>query len=204
MIDLWVLVADSNIKAAVEGLLSRPEALGIRRPTVRFTVHPQRDPGCFNDAAGPLRVCVPQARHGLVVLDREFDGSSGRSAAELEGLIEGDLAKVAPADWGRAVVIDPELEIWVFADSPHVAEVLGFGMQPEHLRNSLAAAGLWSVGDAKPLDPKKAVEWALRSKDIPRSSSVYRELAKVVGLGRCQDRAFLRLRSLLREWLPLS
>ncbi len=56
------------------------------------------------------------------------------------------------------------------------------------------------MGLPKPADPKAAVErvmWLVRK---PRSSAVYRQLAARVGLDRCSDSAFAKLRRLLREW----
>jgi hypothetical protein len=44
--DLVLLVADKNIEHGLRGLLSRPQALGIRSVTSKTYVHPQRDPGC--------------------------------------------------------------------------------------------------------------------------------------------------------------
>jgi hypothetical protein len=64
--------------------------------------------------------------------------------------------------------------------------------------------GFLSAGATKPVKPKEAVEVLLRTARKPRSSSIYLELARVVGTDHCTDPAFLKLRSCLREWFPAS
>ncbi len=44
------------------------------------------------------------------------------------------------------------------------------------------------------------MERILRLNHRPRSSSIYRELARKVSLQRCQDAAFLKLKAVLAEW----
>ena len=55
----------------------------------------------------------------------------------------------------------------------------------------------------KPDRPKEAMEKILRMKSKPRSSSIYFELAKKVGLKHCQDSAFLKLKETLSTWFAL-
>ena len=49
MIDLVCLLADKSIEAAMDAVLRRPEALGIRAIEFETVVHPRRDP---NGVAG--------------------------------------------------------------------------------------------------------------------------------------------------------
>ena len=133
MIDLVCLVADKNLEAAIDGILRRPKAIGIREVQGELVVHPQRDPGCFHD-------------------------------------------------------------------SPHVERTLGWADENTTLRAALAAHDLWPDKHAKPPDPKAAVEWTLRKARKPRSSSIYRDLAGRVSFTGCQDRSFLRLKSLVTNW----
>lgn len=202
MIDLVCLVADKSLEAAVDALLGRPEALGIRPITHETLVHPQRDPGCFHDGAALLRGFRHRSSHALIVLDRSWDGAPPGDARELEAQLEASLAELDPVDWLAVVVVDPELEVWVFSDSPHVPEVLGWAESPAELRRALERQGLWSRERAKPEDPKRAVEWVLRQSRIPRSSSLFRALASRVGVRGCQDPSFTRLRGLLQGWFP--
>jgi hypothetical protein len=87
----------------------------------------------------------------------------------------------------EVVVIDPELEIWVWSASPHVEDVLGWRGSTPPLRSWLRNQGLWGDDRPKPQDPKRAMEGALYEKRIPRSSSLYRQLAEKVGLTTCRD-----------------
>ena len=69
MIDLFCLVADKNMEAAVSGLLDRPESLGIRRIERQVVIHDRRDPGCFHDAPDYSR------RSGLLTTHRTTCGA---------------------------------------------------------------------------------------------------------------------------------
>jgi hypothetical protein len=202
--DLVCLVADRSIEAAIEAVLRRHDALGIRPLEFETLVHPERDPGCFHEPAKLLGGCTDRARHALVVLDRAWAGAPATDAAELERLLEQELTRIGPAEWARAVVIEPELEAWVFSDSPHVATTLGWTHSADALRGALEAEGLWERGRAKPADPKRAMDWALRRARLPRSSSLFRTLGSRVSLRRCKDRSFLRLAELLRGWFGVN
>ena len=205
MMDLVCLVADSNMKAAISGLLERPQALGIRPITKETPVHQERDPGCCHDPMKVLRPYRNDAEHALIVLDYEWTGVPASSGAELESWIEDELRRDGILDWAAPVVIEPELETWVFSDSPHVDNVLGWENRKPDLRKALEQQGLWHPGDPKPADPKKALEWALRTtRKLPVSSAYFRELALKVGTRRCHDRAFLRFKQLLQTWFPLD
>ena len=129
-------------------------------------------------------------------------GVPADTADEVERMLEARLKRDGLGDWARAVVIEPELEAWVFAGSPHVAAVLGWESRSPDLQEALADQSLWPAGAAKPDDPKKAMEWVLARARIPRSSSIYRELAQKVSTQSCTDRAFRRLRGLLQDWFP--
>lgn len=199
MKDLVCLAADKNIEAALRGLLSRPDALGLRALEFEILVHPNRDPGCYHDAAGILRSQRDGYSHGLVVLDQAWEGAPTRDALALEQDIRNRLAG---AGWADVVVIDPEIEVWVWSDSPHVDDLLGWRGRDPDLRAWLRQRGFWVAGDAKPADPKGAVEAALNQVRTPRSSSIYGALARKVSVQRCTDASFARFRSLLECWFP--
>lgn len=199
MTELVCLVADRSIEAAVDAVLRRPEALGTRPFTWEIVVHPERDPGCFHHPEELLGGFTERAQQALVVFDRDWDGAPAGDGGALEASLEPKLEALR-ADWAKAVVIDPELEVWVFAESPHVARVLGWTTSTPELRRALESEGLWDPGLAKPGDPKRAMDWALRKARQPRSSSLFRELGATVSLQRCQDRSFRRLVAILRQW----
>ncbi len=199
--DLILLVADKNIEYAVKGLVSRPEALGIRAINAFVVPHPERDPGCFLRAPEFLRPFRQRYRHALVLLDREGSGRDEIPRSELEADLEGRLS----ADWGNraaAVVLDPELEVWIWSDSPHVDTVLGWQGRSPNLQSWLVDSGFSEASADKPTRPKEAMEKALRLVAKPRSSALYRQLAERVSFQRCSDPAFDKLKQTLQSWFP--
>lgn len=200
MIDLVCLVADKNMEAAITAILNRSGSFRVRSFVFEVVVHPHRDPGCFFQSFEILAGYRGSARNALVVLDLKWPGSPAASGEALSEMLEASLQQKNLFPWARVLVIAPELEAWVFSDSPHVGEALGW--DSPQLRSALAEARLWPEGLAKPPDPKTAVEWALKSKRKPRSSAIYRDLASRVSLQRCEDSSFLRLRQILREMFP--
>jgi len=198
--DLVILVADKNMEAAIRGMLSRPQALRIRPITFDVFVHPHRDPGCLLRGANFLRAQASAYLHTLVILDRSGCGRERLSAEEIEERIARELRQTEWRERGAVIALDPELEVWVWSDSPHVDDTLGWSGRLPSLREWLAQTGLLRQGQAKPHDPKEALELALREVKRPRSSSYYKRLAETVSFDRCTDRAFVRLRAVLSRW----
>lgn len=201
MKDLVCLAADNNIEAVLGGLLARPQALGLRAIEADLPVHPHRDPGCFHTAHEFLRQFRGSYRHALVVFDAVWAGAPSRDALVLEEEVR---RRLGDDGWADVVVVDPEIEAWVWSDSPHVEECLGWRDRKPDLRTWLCEQALWTAGQPKPADPKTAVERALQAAKVPRSSAIYRKLARSVSVERCTDGSFARLRKCLLEWFPRS
>ena len=70
------------------------------------------------------------------------------------------------------------------------------------LREWLATQGHFISGALKPGRPKEAMRQAMRVVRKAPSAAVYNEIARTVGIKRCQDAKFHRLVSLLRTWFP--
>jgi hypothetical protein len=188
------------MEGALRGLLSRPQSLGLREISWDLYVHPERDPGCFLRSHHFLRPFVHKYSHALVLFDRDGCGQESLDRGALEQQVESRLFE---AGWGTrasAVAIDPELEIWVWNDSPHVATALGWEASESSLREWLREKGWLPEGRIKPTQPKSAVEEALRISRRPRSSSLYLQLAQRVSFDRCEDSSFLKLRQVLSRW----
>ena len=202
MTDLVVLVADKNMVSAMAAILSNHDRLRIRSIDSQGPYpHPKRDPGVYQTAHEFLRPFQRQASNALVVFDRDGCGSQ-ESRDHLEADVEARLSQNGWAERSCAIAIDPELENWVWSESPHVATALGW--EHTELRAWLAESGYQPEGATKPLNPKDAVEQALRWKKIPRSSTVYRQIAEHVSFERCTDAAFLKLCTVLRGWFPVA
>ena len=202
--DLIVLTADPHMQRTVETLLgNRQRALGI--PGISFDVqrHPHRDSGCRNASEGILRPLRNEYRKAMTVFD--FDGSGARNAtaSELETELE---RQYELAGWEKGqvafIVIEPELEAWLFGTSySHLQRAVNWS-QSEPINEWLAAMGYMVAGNAKPSDPKGAIEAILKLEKMPLSSDLFAELARRVSLNRCQDRAFQKFRNILRRWFP--
>jgi len=200
MNDLLCLVADKNMEAVMAELLKRHVALGTRRIAANVLVHPRRDPGVFREGVEFVRPFQKDYRHALLLLDAAWEGAPDNIQEHLDCA----LHNAGLRDWAAAVVIVPELEIWVWSNSPHVEQALGWSGQETTLRAWLEQKGLWATEDPKPKDPKTAVERALQQVRKPRSSAIYRALARNVTVARCEDSAFQRLRETLQTWFGSS
>lgn len=197
--DLVLLVADRSMAQAMIGLLQRTHALGIRRIDYELQVHQQHDPGCRVDAAAFLRPFTSRFEHAIVVFDRDGCGSVA-PRQEIEEEVESELRRNGWGCRARVVVVDPELEGWVWAPSSRLATELGWGSRFALLREWLSENGHWPTEAAKPPDPKRAMEAAMRARGRPKSASTFRRLAEVLSFMECTDEAFGKLRALLVEW----
>jgi len=200
--DLIVLVADSEMESALTGILSRTESLGIKKLRNRILRHPHRDPGCWKDGPGFLRTFLRQAEYALILFDREGCGEKNLTRIELEKDVEKRLGQNGWENRSAAIVIDPELEAWVWSDSPVVDKVLGWPCKHLELRVWLGEKGFLPQGGSKPRRPKEALETVLQKTRKARSSSIYESLARQVSLERCVDQSFLKLKNTLKNWFP--
>ncbi|MFA7059937.1 MAG: hypothetical protein WC156_03875 [Pedobacter sp.] len=200
--DMVVLVADKNMEFAVKGIFGRFQSMKMREVNPVFHVHPEHDPGCLLRGHMFLNLFVHQFAHALILLDREGCGQEIRPREALEAEIETRLSQSGWGNRAASIVIDPELEIWVWSDSPHVDSVLGWEGKNLALRHWLQQSGFLAAGQVKPERPKEALELALRTARKPRSSSLYLQLAQKVNLERCIDQSFIKLKTILQEWFP--
>lgn len=204
-LDLIILVPGKDEKETIDGLLSkRNESLGISKIKFEILVHPRRDPGCYNEAQDILQPYINRAEYALVIFDHEGSGQEQRSAGDLASDLKHRLSR---SGWGNRVqvlVIEPELEIWVWSNSPQVDVSLGWSEHSTNLRKWLSNKGFWPDESPKPPRPKECLLMALREVRIRRSAAIYRQLAESVSLKRCQDPEFKRLRHILRSWFPIG
>lgn len=200
MIDLVVLVADVQQEKTIQTLLSeRYRSLGIRQISYDIYVHQTRDPGVYRGSGAFLGTFARQYDRAMVLLDVEWQGSPGDAQA-IENTVQADLDSHGWRNCSVVIALDPELEAWVWSHSPHVPQELGLSWST--IREMGESSGYWPAGEAKPSRPKDLLESILRSTRKRRSSALFIRLALRVGLGACQDRAFVRMRAALREWFP--
>ncbi|MFP4172383.1 MAG: methylation-associated defense system protein MAD4 [Candidatus Hydrogenedentota bacterium] len=207
--DLFVAVADLDAENVIKTLLSQRQlSLGIE---LDFNANPPprgdllrysgRDSGCYGKAADILRGAQDTHRHAMLLLDRHGSGAESKPREDIEVELEKRLRQNGWADDNVCVIVfDPELEAWVWADSPHVSDVLGWTNERDQLRRHLGDKGLWPHKTPKPPNPKEAMEEALRTKKAGPPAPLFRKLASRVSLERCHDPAFIKFKTGLRRW----
>jgi len=95
--------------------------------------------------------------------------------------------------------LEPELENWVWTGSPLIKEAINWKYK-EEIVDWLATQKYTFNEIGKPDRPKEAFEAVLRHARTPRSSSIYRKISSQISYKRCEDRAFLKLISMLQQW----
>jgi hypothetical protein len=201
MQDLVLLVADKNAQFALNGALCRPESLGIRKIEFTFLVHPGRDGGARKSGPEMLRLETRRFQHAVLLFDLEGSGAESSDARLLEQQLDSQLA----AAWrgrAKAVVIEPEVDIWLWGSDNAMQQVLRW-TDPTPLRSWLVQKGFDFTVEGKPKRPKEAFEEVVRKCRLPRSSSLYSEITGKLSLQRCNDPAYRRLSAKLREWFPV-
>lgn len=210
--DLFLVVADLDAENVFKTLLGqRQEALGISLdfiaeapPNGDLLRYSGRDCGCYGDAVELLRPPQKTHRHAVICFDHHGSGAEGESCQEIEDEIEKGLRESGWAQGSAsAVVIQPELEAWAWADSSEVANAMGWNGDMHSLRNYLCKGGFWDIGEMKPSDPKKAMQQAVKEKcGRGVTAPLFAELARKVGVRSCRDRSFTKFRNVLQRWFP--
>lgn len=200
--DLVVLTADSTQGKVVGALLSeRKDSLKIREIAFDVIAHPHQDPGCVGDSVSVLRKYLGSHRYALVVFDRVGCGRESESREVLRAACEQVLNKNGWDGRNRFIVIDPELESWVWNGSNATAEMLGWPSGYLKLRSTLISDGAWGDSQSsKPSDPKASMERAMELSKKRRSTAVMMDMARRVSWQGCQDVAFGELVDALRMW----
>ena len=201
MKDLVVLAADKNIEHTLKGLFSRPQSLGIQPIEVDIFIEPEHDPACAIRGVSFLSSFSNNYSFALLVFDHQGSGKESITVQDLQDQLNAELTQ---STWGtgraRALVLAPELETWIWSNSPHVDKITGWKNRTPGLRPWLAEQGWLQDGQTKPIQPKEAFEAALRVAHTPRSSSLYLKIAKKVSLERCTDTSFMEFKVIMQNW----
>lgn len=199
MKDLICLVADASIKATIQSLLlDRKIALDIRE-SLQFEcyAHSDRDPGCALRAHEFLRNYTNEFSAAIVVLDYEGSGWSGDAESLRSFIVNNLLAN----GWtkAQAIVIQPELEAWVWSQSNQVSSILGWE-ELQDMKSWLGEKGFQFHENGKPFYPKEAMQTILKKTKTAKSSSLYSDLASRVSFTNCTDTSFNLLKTTLQQW----
>ena len=203
--DLLVLVADADMREAMRGVLGRSDSVAPSRLDFEVQRHPQRDGGCRTGAATYLRPYLKRFRYCMVVFDRHGCGSRD-PREDIQREVECDLARNGWGDRAKVIVIEPELEAWIWGDLKAASKHVGWPGRHTALRERLADEGHWPRGQDKPCDPKQAMREAMSRSPLRRqprrSARVFRKIAESARFDGCRDAAFNELRATLGTWFP--
>lgn len=207
MQDCIFLVADKQMESVFKGFLKERNNCHLSLGTRPFTCEIKadragNDPGLYTRSHELLRPYYRTHQHAVVVLDQDWKAAP--EASIIRTKIKNDLIGNG---WGRdnveVIVIDPELEIWLWQDSPHIANIFQFNYHPYlSLKSWLEDKGMWSSTQLKPAHPKKAFELLCIEARIPHSSAIYSKIVQRVSVNGCTDRAFCLLLETLQRWFP--
>lgn len=193
------------MEQALHGLLAEPNRLGTRPVTHEIRIHPDRDPGCRVRAVEFLRPFLRSCRYALVAFDLDGCGSNA-GRRETQSRVQDLLSQNGWEHRCKVVVIDPELESWVWAPSRNVAAALGWGSDFQELRTWLGDRELWPSDLPKPPDPKRAMRSAMRNARAGRrprlSAALFEQMARAAHPRNCEDPAMIEMRETLRGWFP--
>lgn len=200
MKDLIILVADQNMRDCIEGLIPKlPHALKITPFTFDIFVHPNRDPGCRTQSSDFLKSFQNKFRFGLVVFDKDGCGKELLSRSELETEVEATLFVTGWNDRVKVIVIEPELENWIWVRSPQLSEIINWE-NIDTLYQWLANQNYLTNESTKPNRPKEAFEAALYISKKRRSSSIYKQIASRISFKNCTDQSFLKFIQCMTDW----
>lgn len=210
MRDCVFYVADISMEGAFRGFLSRPDFhLPHNLGTRRFRFDPSEDlfragghdPGLFSTGHELIQTFRTSHERAVVVLDAEWDGAP--EPQEIQEDLTERIAKYGwPRDRFKVIVINPELEAWIWQRNQRVATPLRFNSVNEMVGAVTACGIAWPDGAPKPIRPKEALEAVAKSQRIGWSSAIHRSVTQSVTLAGCQDASFLELRDTLRGWFP--
>jgi len=207
------LVADGTMAQVLNRFLSRgylEARLGCRtfdfdfqQDVVVDVRNGNTDGGIHRRAHQLLRRYLSFYQHAIVLLDKNFGGRLP-AAVVREEILNNLLRNGWSAECVEVVVIDPELEIWLWQrGNPHVARAFRYN-RPASLEAFLEAAGVWSATALKPARPKEAARLLLQRYRSGTPMVVYARIIENISVSGCQDPAFNLLAAALRRWFPLE
>lgn len=201
---LLVLVEGINDEHVLKVVLRRGRELQfepLREPQVEFRRHSSE---VCTSGAEVARSLKRQYSHFLLVWDHE--GSShqaqGRPPNRAQGMVQAQLNTYSLKDCSKAVVITPELEIWLWSDLNAIAQVLqkpqeDIQKQLEELQNK---EGLTYASK-----PKETLQMVAAWSNERADSDLYERIAEQSDLNKWlqQHSSFKSLTRALRRWFPL-
>src|SRR5258706_4046625 len=198
--DLIVLVADLDAEVGVKALLPRATHLGFREIDFDVIRHVHRDNGVFQQAHELLRAQSRRYRYAIAICDHHGCGREELSRNEVEARVELNLRANGWDERAAAIVIEPELEAWIWGDWSAVVKCVGWTEGPVALKSWLRDRNFLRADQPKPIRPKEALHRALRQTNRRSSSALFADIAQTADSTSCIDEAFLKFSSPLQAW----
>lgn len=213
MKDVIFHIADAHMESGFRAFFSRDDwhfTLGCHR----FDIDPDSnediyrrggytDGGLWKHAHNNLAPFRERYRYAVIVLDADFEPHPGAE------VLHADIsANMQSAGWHmdsfQVVVIQPELEAWLWAPNLNVAQAFGHA-DFDQMKAVLAAEDWWNEGEPKPSDLKAARDRAARlggkRTGGPIFKGVFNGLSKRA-CDRCVEPGFIAMRTALQTWFP--
>lgn len=199
--DLIIIAADSSAQAMLAELLHRfPRVLGMRDFSSKVFVHPGRDPGCYTKGVSMLDQYALEYEHCILIFDHEGCGAEHKSPVEIECELEKQLTNGLWRNRNAVIVIEPELENWVWTNSLHTARALGW--EDLIALNGWLTERKWVLPDvAKPKRPKEAMEAAMKKKLKENiSANTFATIAAKASFKSCASPSFIKFKDTIVRW----
>jgi hypothetical protein len=172
-------------------------------PSDIFRVPRHTDGGVWKHAGANLRPFRDKYRFAVIVIDADFDPHPGPAV-----LLSDISTDMMTEGWERerfaVIVIQPELEAWLWAPNLNVARAFGhedFGA----LRRQLEQEQLWDSGDPKPKNLKHATARAAKLGKKQTGGPIFMSVFGAISMRACQscvEPGFVALRAALQNWFP--
>jgi hypothetical protein len=151
--DLIVLAADKSMMLSLEALLARHKDLGTRPISCDVFSHPEFDSGVLRKCHSFLRPQCRRYQHAIAMCDRKGCGKETLTRDQLEAEIAQSLQANGWENRAAAVVIDLELEAWIWGDWNMLATFIRWKGGGASLKDFLIQQKLLRPGQAKPPHP---------------------------------------------------
>lgn len=213
MRDIIFHLADAHMEAGFRAFFARDNwhhVLGCSR----FEIDPESerdinrrggytDGGIWKHAHSNILPFKDDYRYAVIVLDADFEPHPGVET------LRADITKnMLGAGWAEGsfcvVVIDKELEAWLWAPNVNVAKAFGHN-DFEQMREALAQRNLWDAGAPKPNDLKAARNLAARLGGKRTGGPIFRGVFEGISkraCDLCQENGFITMRTALQTWFP--
>ena len=215
MRDVIFHLADEHMEKGLKAFFSRDDwhyAMACRKVDINTEGDADilRVPGCtdggtWKHAAENLVPFREKYTRAVIILDADFEPHPGADVLQRD--VTADmLASGWAAERFAVVVIQPELEAWLWA--PNINVALAFGHKDfDQLRGALEKEKLWNPGEPKPHDIKRARDRAARLGGKKTGGPIFKGVFNAISkkaLDRCVEPGFQVMRAAMQAWFPVE